>query len=167
MPVSPSLSVRRDSGSHLTMAGSKQILFLCTGNYYRSRYAEELFNFYARGEALPWRGFSRGLAGKIPPKNGGPISRHTLEALQKKSIVPEGAERYPLLCSPADFDLAQFVIALKEVEHRPLLAKKFPGWENRASYWHVHDIDVANPVKAAAGMDRLVRDLVKNIKARS
>ena len=149
------------------MAGSKQILFLCTGNYYRSRYAEELFNFYARREALPWRAFSRGLAGKVPPENVGPISRHTLEALKKKSIVPEGAERYPLLCSPADFDLAQFVIALKEAEHRPLLLLRFPGWESRVSYWHVHDLDVAKPVKAIAMMDRLVLDLIRNIKANS
>ena len=149
------------------MTVTKLILFLCTGNYYRSRYAEELFNFHARTEGLDWRAFSRGLGEYTPPENVGPMSRHTLNALQKRGIVPEGAERYPLLCSPADFDLAQFVIALKEVEHRPLLAKKFPGWENRASYWHVHDIDVANPVKAVAGMDRLVRDLVKNIKARS
>jgi protein-tyrosine phosphatase len=149
------------------MTGNKQILFLCTGNYYRSRYAEELFNFHARSEALPWRAFSRGLAGKVPSENVGPISRHTLKALEKKAIVPEGAERYPLLCSPADFDLAQYVIALKEAEHRPLLLMRFPAWESRASYWHVHDLDFAKPVKAIAMMDRLVLDLIRKIKAAS
>jgi protein-tyrosine phosphatase len=149
------------------MTVTKLILFLCTGNYYRSRYAEELFNFHARTEALDWRAFSRGLAEKTPPENVGPMSRHTLKALQERAIVPEGAERYPLLCSLADFDVAQVVIALKEAEHRPLLAKRFPGWENRVSYWHVHDIDVANPVKAVAAMDRLVRDLIRNIKGGS
>ena len=146
------------------MTVTKLILFLCTGNYYRSRYAEELFNFHARTEGLAWRAFSRGLGENTPPENVGPMSRHTLKALRKRGIVPEGAERYPLLCSLADFDLAHFVIALKEAEHRPLLAKKFPGWENRVSYWHVHDIDIAEPVKAVAGMDRLVRDLTRNIK---
>jgi protein-tyrosine phosphatase len=145
----------------------KQVLFLCTGNYYRSRYAEELFNFHARAEELAWRAFSRGLAEKVPPENVGPISRHTFKALQERAIVPEGAGRYPLLCSLADFDLAESVIALKEAEHRPLLVKRFPGWENRVSYWHVHDIDVANPVKAIAKMDWLVRDLIQNIKASS
>jgi protein-tyrosine phosphatase len=149
------------------MTGDKKVLFLCTGNYYRSRYAEELFNFHARTEALPWRAFSRGLADKIPPENIGPISRHTLKALQERAIVPEGAERYPLLCSLADFDLAKFVVALKEAEHRPFLVKRFPGWEDRVLYWHVHDIDVAKPVKAIAMMDRLVRDLIRNIKASS
>lgn len=147
------------------MTATKLILFLCTGNYYRSRYAEELFNFHARTEALDWRAFSRGLAEKTPPENVGPMSRHTLKALREQGIVPEGAERYPLLCSLTDFDRAQFVIALKETEHRPLLAKKFPGWETRAQYWDVHDIDVADPVKAIARMNSLVRDLIGNIKA--
>jgi len=40
----------------------KKILFLCTGNYYRSRYAEEIFNHLAKREDLPWRAFSRGAA---------------------------------------------------------------------------------------------------------
>jgi protein-tyrosine phosphatase len=147
------------------MTTTKLTLFLCTGNFYRSRYAEELFNFHARTEALGWRAFSRGLAEKKPPENIGPMSRHTLNALEKRGIEPEGAKRYPQLCSLADFGLAEFVIALKEAEHRPLLASRFPGWENRVSYWHVHDIDIADPVKAVAEMDRLVRDLIRNIKA--
>jgi protein-tyrosine phosphatase len=68
----------------------KQILFLCAGNYYRSRYAEEFFNFYAIGDGLAWRAFSRGLAEKGSPDNLGPMSRFTLQALRAKSIVPQG-----------------------------------------------------------------------------
>ena len=40
----------------------KTVLFLCTGNYYRSRYAEALFNSVAGKMSLPWRASSRGLA---------------------------------------------------------------------------------------------------------
>src|SRR5262245_31370231 len=39
-----------------------KLLFLCTGNYYRSRFAELLFNARAATHALPWQAFSRGLA---------------------------------------------------------------------------------------------------------
>ena len=39
----------------------KKILFLCTGNYYRSRLAEELFNHLAIKNDLPWRAWSEGL----------------------------------------------------------------------------------------------------------
>jgi protein-tyrosine phosphatase len=40
----------------------KTVLFLCTGNYYRSRFAEVLFNSVAGTMGLPWRASSRGLA---------------------------------------------------------------------------------------------------------
>jgi protein-tyrosine-phosphatase len=40
------------------MMAIQRVLFLCTGNYYRSRYAEELFNHLARAEGLGWRAFS-------------------------------------------------------------------------------------------------------------
>ena len=148
------------------MVDGRQILFLCTGNYYRSRYAEELFNFHARNEPLAWLAFSRGLAEKGSANNIGPVSQFTLEALQAKAIVPEGAGRYPLPCSLADFDRAHLVVALNEAEHRPMLARRFPGWENRVTYWHVDDIDAANPVEAIAMMDQLVRDLILSIDAR-
>ena len=40
----------------------KTVLFLCTGNYYRSRFAEELFNHQAERADLDWIAQSRGLA---------------------------------------------------------------------------------------------------------
>ena len=39
-----------------------KILFLCTGNYYRSRFAEHLFNWLATKQGLDWQADSRGLA---------------------------------------------------------------------------------------------------------
>ena len=37
------------------------VLFLCSGNYYRSRFAEHQFNAIADRDQLPWRADSRGL----------------------------------------------------------------------------------------------------------
>ncbi len=149
------------------MTNNNQVLFLCTGNYYRSRYAEEIFNFYAKSKSLRWMAWSRGLAEKGSPDNAGPMSRFALEALRAKGIVPEGAERCPLSCSLADFDQAQLVIALKETEHRPLLDRRFPEMAPRVRYWHVDDIGVAAPVHAIAMIDHLVRDLIRDIGAGS
>ena len=58
----------------------KRILFLCTGNYYRSRFAEIFFNWHAEQRVLAWRAESRGLA--LDASNVGPISRHTLAYLK-------------------------------------------------------------------------------------
>lgn len=36
---------------------TNQVLFLCTGNYYRSRFAEALFNYRTTTELLAWSAF--------------------------------------------------------------------------------------------------------------
>src|SRR5215469_14268030 len=41
---------------------TKKVLFICTGNFYRSRFAEAVFNFHADKRMLPWEACSRGLA---------------------------------------------------------------------------------------------------------
>lgn len=143
---------------------TKRVLFLCTGNYYRSRYAEELFNHLAKTEGLSWRAFSRGVAERQPPANLGPISRFTLEALRAKSIAPEAAERMPSPCTLADFEQARLVIALKEAEHRPMIELRFPEVADRVTYWHVHDIEFANPSIALALIEIHVRDLIAALK---
>ena len=147
------------------MIGNNQILFLCTGNYYRSRYAEELFNYRARSEGLAWRAFSRGLAEKSSPDNVGPMSRFVLEALQSKAIVPEGAARLPRPCSLPDFDQAQLVIALKEAEHRPLIEQRFPAVADIVRYWHVDDIGLAYPTDALAMIDDRVEELILTLRS--
>ena len=37
------------------------VLFLCSANYYRSRFAEHFFNWLAEINGMPWRADSRGL----------------------------------------------------------------------------------------------------------
>ena len=39
----------------------KRVLFLCSGNYYRSRLAEILFNHEAAAAGIPWVADSRGM----------------------------------------------------------------------------------------------------------
>ena len=141
-----------------------QILFLCTGNYYRSRYAEELFNFRARNEGLAWRAFSRGLAEKGSPDNVGPMSRFALQALSARNIVPAGACRLPISCSAADFGAAELVIALKDREHRPFVERRFPDLLPRVIFWDVNDVAFTPPAVALAQIDDLVDGLVAGLR---
>ncbi|RLT38207.1 MAG: low molecular weight phosphatase family protein [Chloroflexi bacterium] len=140
------------------------ILFLCTGNYYRSRYAELLFNELAQRAGLGWRAASRGLFVK-EGVNPGPIAKPTLTALADAGIVPPAAdiERYPAQVSEAELAGAAIVVALKEAEHRPLLAASYPGWKDRVIYWHIHDLDKASPAEALGEIDRLVREVVAEL----
>lgn len=61
----------------------KTVLFLCTGNYYRSRYAEVLFNSVVGKMNLPWMASSRGLALERGVNNVGPMA--ALVLFQKSS----------------------------------------------------------------------------------
>jgi len=143
---------------------SDLVLFLCTGNYYRSRYAEELFNHLARAEGLSWRAISRGAAERQSPDNVGPMSRFALEALQAKAIRPDGATREPQPCTLADFDDASLVIGLKEAEHRPLIERRFPETAGRVIYWDVDDVGFAHPSVALAKIDDHVGELISSLK---
>lgn len=140
------------------------ILFLCTGNYYRSRYAELLFNELAQKSGLGWRANSRGLLVK-PGVNPGPIARPSLAALASAGIEPPTTDigRYPAQVTEAELAGADRVIAVKEAEHRPLLAASYPGWEERVIYWHIHDLDQATAAEALGEIEELVRGLVDEL----
>jgi protein-tyrosine phosphatase len=140
------------------------VLFLCTGNYYRSRFAEELFNHRAPVLGVAWSATSRALALERGTGNVGPLSVHTVRALDERSIPARGADRMPAPCALSDLESAKLVVALKETEHRPLLAERFRGWEDRVTYWHVDDVDIASPVEALGEIDRHVDDLIARLR---
>jgi protein-tyrosine phosphatase len=141
------------------------VLFLCTGNYYRSRFAAILFNHLAREQSLAWSASSRGL--KIGwPGNQGALSPHTERRLAEMNINFDDSRHMPMQCRECDLAGADLVIALKEAEHRAMLAERFCGWEDRVTYWHVHDIDAAHPEDALQEIERLVRELIERLPAR-
>lgn len=138
------------------------VLFLCTGNYYRSRYAEILFNKLARERNLDWVADSRGL--RIEPLNPGPISRFTLAALTELGIHLEEPIRYPIPVLARDFASSHHVVAVKEVEHRPMIQQSFPEWLDRVEFWTVDDIDYAEPEIAIPELRENVFALIERLK---
>ncbi len=146
----------------------RTVLFLCTGNYYRSRYAEELFNDLAGQAGLDWTATSRGLAvEELGHWNVGPISTHTKDALAARGTPLAEPIRTPLACTPADLAEADRVVALKEAEHRPWLDRKHPGWSDRVDFWHVHDLDQSGPDQALGEIADLVNRLIDELKRSS
>jgi protein-tyrosine phosphatase len=148
------------------MTKTNRVLFLCTGNYYRSRYAEEIFNHRAGLEGLGWRAFSRAVAEALSPQNVGPISPYALEALQAKGIAPSGARRNPVLCTLDDFAQAELVVALKDAEHRPMVAQRFANLAHRVQYWDVDDIEYLDPKTALRKIDEQVGLLIGSLQSR-
>jgi protein-tyrosine phosphatase len=124
----------------------KTVLFLCTGNYYRSRLAEFYFNHLADERQSKWRAVSRGL--RITGSNVGPLSAHTRAWLERQGINPAQPHRMPIPVLEADFWSADHIIAVKEAEHRSIMDEAFPHWADRVEYWNVHDLDAALPEQA-------------------
>jgi protein-tyrosine phosphatase len=145
-------------------ANVKTVLFLCTGNYYRSRFAEELFNYEAERASLPWIAQSRGLALERGANNVGPIAPVALHALKELTISARGADRFPQQCTVGDLAGADFVVAVKETEHRPLMRERFAEWEHRLDYWNVHDVGDAAPAEALKLLAREVQMLLQRFR---
>lgn len=143
------------------------LLFLCTGNYYRSRFAEILFNTQAAKLAIDWQATSRGLATELISRNDGPISSYTLDGLEARGIEIGGEIRYPIQLEQADLRQARRVIAIHEAEHRPYMESRFPGWADRIEYWNVPDRDLAPVNQALAAIEENVLQLISQLKASS
>ena len=91
-----------------TLETNQLLLFLCTGNYYRSRFVELLFNHQATRAALSWRAESRGIALDLGVNNRGPISLAALAATarawdrtRKASAIPAAGTSRGLCPCPA------------------------------------------------------------------
>lgn len=142
----------------------KKILFLCTGNYYRSRFAEKLFNNLAREGGLNWQADSRGLALERGLNNIGAISVYAIEALKQRSINILAEERFPKSAVEEDFQKFDLVIAVDESEHRPLMEERFPQSMDNIEYWLIHDIDKTSPQDALGELEKKVRELIEKLR---
>ena len=137
-----------------------KVNFLCTGNYYRSRFAEYYFRHLAAREDLAWTAESRGLA--LSPANVGPLSIYTKRECTRLGFPFETRDPMPL--EVQDLASATLTIAVKATEHRPLMRKQFPAWESKIEYWEVHDLDRAEPREALATLRGHVEQLVRRLK---
>jgi low molecular weight protein-tyrosine phosphatase len=140
----------------------REVLFLCTGNYYRSRYAEALFNHEAARRGLRWRAFSRGLATQLAPPKG--LSPHATRRLVERGLSLQLTPPDPVQVGEEDFGRAARIVALKETEHRPLLTMLHPRWAKRVEFWEIGDLDCAPPAVALAGIEAHVEALLEELE---
>ena len=149
----------------MTEAEPRRVLFLCSGNYYRSRFAELFFNHLAEAERLSYRADSAGLWPECRTHNPGPMSPHTIAALGERGVALPSVLRLPRDVRQSDIEHSTLTVALKEAEHRPIVVSRFPAMLERVEFWHVDDVGDAPPSVALPMIDRLVRELVRRLRA--
>ena len=139
------------------------VLFLCTGNYYRSRFAEHYFNEQARLRNMDWQASSRGL--QPSQDNLGFMSRDALDRLRMLDIDPSEPMRLPMDLQAEDLRAATVTIAVNEIEHRPLMEARFPEWTERVRYWRIFDVDVTAADTGLAAIEEAVQALLSELSA--
>jgi protein-tyrosine phosphatase len=140
-----------------------KLLFICTGNYYRSRYAELFFNDLALKRQINWQATSRGLAAD-EGHNVGPIAPHVLKRLELRGIPINGHARFPMQLEEKDLLASNLIIALDRLDHPPMMAKQFPTWADRITYWDVPDLNIMDSENAFSGIEKNIHSLLEDIR---
>src|SRR6185369_9510253 len=136
----------------------KTILFLCTGSYYRSRFAEVLFVSVAKKMGLPWNASSRALALEHGVHKVGPMATAAIKTLEAMGIRDaERCGRLPAQVTMAELEQADVIVALKHAKHWPLLQERFPGVAEKVEFWHVDDAPEALALIESKVMDLMAR----------
>lgn len=120
------------------------ILFICTGNYYRSRFAEALFNFFRdqapSGRIKDWHAISRGLdlAALTTEQKMSDVSPITAQELTRLQIPLSYAPGKPTALAIQDLEESSYVVLMNQSEHEPLLKHQFP----QADFSKIHDLAI-------------------------
>ncbi|MGA1539053.1 MAG: hypothetical protein ACO39C_01365 [Chthoniobacterales bacterium] len=122
----------------------KRLLFICSGNYYRSRLAEILFNHLAPEAGLEWDATSRGLLSTGELKG---MSEHAIAYLKANKLNHLATEpRNPLVADVEDLTDSDLVIGMCLEEHKSMVEQKFLALAKalhkvgRLRYWNIYDI---------------------------
>jgi len=161
-PRTKPLAFKRRPSSSPSALGQplRRVLFLCSGNYYRSRFAEALFNHHARAAGWPWRAFSRGLSTYLVDDD---ISPHTRKVLLHRGISLRHTAPAPRALTRADLAVAAHIVALKDSEHRRIIESRFPQYADQIEYWQIHDLDASLPAATMTAIEKQVRQLARRL----
>ena len=138
----------------------KRILFICTGNFYRSRFAEAIFNHHAEQRKIPWTAFSRGLAVHLAE---GYLSTFTTEALSARQIELRHTGQRRIQLSEEDLLRSSYRIAMDRSEHLRMMSNQFPAWADQIDYWDVADIAYRSSIEALPEIELKVMRLLEKV----
>lgn len=137
-----------------------RVLFICTGNFYRSRFAEAVFNHHAEQRRLRWTAFSRGLAIHLAE---GYLSTHTADALSTRKIELRHTGPARTRLSEDDFLQSDYRVAMDRSEHLQMMLEQFPAWADQIDYWDISDIPFRSSVDALPEIELRVMQLLDKV----
>lgn len=140
-----------------------KVLFVCSANYYRSRFAEAYLKHLADHMQRRIVVTSRGTA---IVEHSHLVSPLVTAELERRGIPTSLIDGPAVQLTEADLKGADLIIGLNKTEHEPKIAKLFPSFDlSKAVFWDVPDVDV---LAAPAAFERIIHHveaLAKEIEA--
>ena len=116
----------------------KKILFVCTANIFRSRFAEEVFNSLAIDSGVSLNAFSAGL--KVGQFTTRKIYYPALKQLERYNIKPLREDEISTHIDDLNLDEYERIICMDEPEHRPMVDENSNLKGRNVEYWNIVDI---------------------------
>lgn len=139
----------------------QNILFLCSDNYFLSRFAENYFNSLALEQGLDCWAESRGF--QIRPNNVQAISQHAVRELERRGISIAEPFRYATVVQDADFEFFDSIIVINEEQSWPPMLANFTGCPGHIETWTIAGSNSADPSESLSVLECKVRTLVERL----
>ena len=133
------------------------VLFVCDGNYYRSRFAAAYLKYKANRLHLPLTVTSRGV--KTYVHRGKTVSPLALKELQRRGIPADYAAGVPTPLTNDDLRNADRIIAMTRASQESAMRQLSTGQSMpKTEYWEIDDDETACG-RLAQRIDQLVTEL--------
>ena len=127
----------------------QKVLFVCTANIHRSRFAEEVFNYLCAKYNKDYHAFSAGL--RVGDYSFRKIYYPALENLKAFNIIPKRPNDLSKHIKDVNLENYDKIICMDEVEHKPMVNSDPKLSNYNFEYWNITDMpkvdsDVSLPI---------------------
>ena len=138
------------------------ILFVCTGNIFRSRFAEEVFNHLCKINGVDATAFSAGLqVGRYKQRK---IYWPAINELEKLKIEPLRSNEDSVHIDDIDVSIYDQIICMDEEEHKPMVRSNELLSGFTFQYWNIVDMPKVSSDISLPKCYKKVESLIDQLK---
>lgn len=148
------------------MTDKTKVTFVCTGNYYRSRFAESYFNYLCDILKLNFEADSYGLAIHYADElaeEHGEISPYSKERMEQIGIPDHYFDRDRKSLTKDAIENSDIIIAMDKEEHTEMIMEQFPSYINQFNFFEVKDVFDWEPKKTLDETQKNVEKMINEI----